>query len=232
MSPEHFTRSGVRMFLGHYAVALAAKRVSPTTSLGTLVLASQFVDLLWPVLLLLGWEHMRIVPGITTVTPIDFTDYPISHSLLVVLVWTALVGGLYFAVRRSPRGAITVGALVLSHWFLDLLVHRPDLPLWPGSELRVGLGIWNSLAGTLLLELGLFVIGTAMYLRTTKRKDAVGTYGFWGFIVVLLGIYAANLLGPPPPGQDAIAIAGNASWLFVLWAWWVDRHRAVHILPQ
>lgn len=109
------------MFLGHHAVAFAAKRMSPNVSLGTLVLSAQFIDLLWPVLLLLGFEHVRFAPGTTAVSPFDFYDYPITHSLLMVLVWAGGLGALYYAVRRSARGALVIGACVLSHWVLDFL---------------------------------------------------------------------------------------------------------------
>src|SRR6186997_1593750 len=125
------------MFIGHFGVAFAAKRPAPRVSLGTLFLAAQFIDLLWPILLLLGVERVRIAPGITTVTPLDFEYYPISHSLAAVLGWAVLVGGASFLVRRETRGALIVAALVVSHWFLDLLMHRPDLPLVPGGSSRV-----------------------------------------------------------------------------------------------
>lgn len=215
------------MFLGHYAVALGAKRAAPNTSLGTLVMASQFIDLLWPVLLLAGVEHVRIEPGNTAVTPLDFYDYPVSHSLVGVLLWGLVVGGLYFALKRSWRNALVVGLAVVSHWLLDLIVHRPDLPLNFTGEARMGLGVWNSLPLTLVLELGLLAGGTFLYLGATKAKDRIGSYGLAGLLVVLVGIYMANLFGPPPPEVGMIGIAGNASWLFVLWAAWIDRHREV-----
>jgi hypothetical protein len=147
------------MFIGHYAVALGAKRVSPKVSLGTLLLASQFIDLLWPIFLLLGLEHVRIDPGNTVFTPLDFYDYPISHSLLAVLGWAAGFGVVYYAVRRSGRNALILGALVLSHWVLDFISHRPDLPLIPGMETRVGLGLWNSFAASVMVETALFAVG-------------------------------------------------------------------------
>src|SRR6186997_681775 len=128
------------MFIGHFGVAFAAKRPAPRVSLGTLFLAAQFIDLLWPVLLLLGVERVRIAPGITRVTPLDFEHYPISHSLLAVLGWAVLVGGAHFLLRRERRAALIVAALVLSHWVLDLLMHRPDLPLAPGATVLVGFG--------------------------------------------------------------------------------------------
>lgn len=123
------------MFIGHFGVAFAAKKVAPVTSLGALILAAQFLDFLWPIFLLLGVEHVEIVPGITKVSPLSFTDYPISHSLLMALVWSTLFGGVYFALRRYSRGAWAVAMAVLSHWILDFIVHRPDLPLRPGVKL-------------------------------------------------------------------------------------------------
>lgn len=213
------------MFLGHYAVALGAKRAAPKTSLGTLFFAAQFIDLLWPVLLLLGLEHVRLDPGNTAVTPLDFYDYPISHSLAGVLVWAVVVGGIYFAIRRSWKSSLVVSAAVISHWVLDLVVHRPDLPLGFSGDLRFGFGVWNSLPLTLVLELGLLAAGSFIYMRATKAADRIGSYGLVALLVVLTGIYIANLFGPPPPDVGMIGIAGNASWLFVLWAAWVDRHR-------
>lgn len=158
------------MFLGHYAAALAAKKISPRTSLGTFVLAAQFVDLLWPLLLLLGVEHVRIDPGNTAVTPLDFYDYPISHSLAGAVLWSAVLGLIYFLVRRSRRGAVVVGLCVASHWLLDFLTHRPDLPLAFGGEIRLGAGLWNSVTATIAVESGLFVAGIALYLDATRAK--------------------------------------------------------------
>jgi hypothetical protein len=215
------------MFLGHYAVALGAKRAAPKASLGTLVMASQFIDLLWPVLLVAGVEHVRVDPGITAVSPFDFYDYPFSHSLAGVVLWGLVVGGVYFAIRRSWKAAVVIGLAVVSHWILDLVVHRPDLPLTFSGADRLGLGGWNSLPLTLILELGLLAAGTYVYVRCTKAIDRIGMYGLAGLIAFLLVIYAGSVFGPPPPDVGMIGVAGNASWLFVLWAAWVDRHRTV-----
>lgn len=215
------------MFLGHYAAAYAAKRLVPGTSLGTLFIAAQLVDLLWPLFLLLGIEHVRIAPGITLMTPLDFHDYPITHSLVGALAWSAGFGGLIWAITRSTRAAGVSAALVLSHWFLDLIVHRPDLPLLHNDGPLVGLGAWNSMPLTILLEAGLFIGGVVMYLRGTTATDRVGTWATWGLIVFLGLVYVMNIVGPPPPSEQAIAVAGNAMWLFVLLAWWGDRHRGV-----
>ena len=218
------------MFIGHFAVALAAKKAAPRTSLGTLLMAAQLVDLLWPLFLLLGLEHVRIDPGNTAVTPLDFYDYPLTHSLAAAVLWSLLLGILYRLIRRDLRGAFVVGACVLSHWVLDFLTHRPDLPLWFTGSTRLGAGLWNSVAGTVVVEAGMFAAGVALYVRTTRRRDRTGSYAFWSLVAVLFAIYCVNLFGPPPPDPQAIAIAGNAAWLFVLWAYWADSHRTAEAL--
>lgn len=213
------------MFLGHYAVAMGAKKAAPLTSLGTCILAAQLLDLLWPVFLLLGWERVRIDPGNTAVTPLDFVAYPISHSLLAVLGWGLALGAGYWLVRRYPRGAIVVAALVVSHWFLDAIVHRPDLPLAPGDGIRVGLGLWNSLPATLVVEVGLFAVGAWLYTRVTEPLDRVGTWSFATLVTVLGLIYVMNLFGGVPPGETEVAVVTLGLWLFVPWGYWIDRHR-------
>jgi len=213
------------MFIGHYAVAFGAKRAAPGVSLGMLFLATQLVDLLWPLFLLLDLEHVRIDPGNTVMTPLDFYDYPITHSLLGAVAWSLLTGLLYYGFRNNFRNALVVAGTVFSHWILDLLTHRPDLPLGFGSTVYVGLGLWNSLWGTLLLELCLFLAGLFLYAGCTRARDRYGSYGLWSLAAVLLLIYAGNLFGPPPPSEAAIALAGNVSWVFVIWAYVVDRHR-------
>lgn len=213
------------MFIGHFAVGFAAKPSAPRVSLGTLFLAAQFLDLLWPTLLLLGVERVRIVPGATTVTPLVFEYYPISHSLLAVAGWAVLVGGAYLLLRRDRIGALVLGLLVVSHWALDAIVHQPDLPLFPGSATMVGLNAWSSLPLTLAIELPLFVLGVWLYARATKARDAVGRWGFRGLVAFLLVIYAGNLFGAPPPSPVAIAWVSQAQWLLVLWGYWIDNHR-------
>ena len=213
------------MFLGHFGVGFGAKAAAPRTSLGTLLLASQLIDLLWPTLLLVGVERVAITPGITRVVPLDFTHYPISHSLAAVLLWAVLFGVAYQALRRYPRGALVCGLAVVSHWLLDLLTHRPDLPLSPGSDARVGLGLWGSLPATLLVELAVFAVGVFLYLRTTRASDRTGSIALWALVGFLLVIYAGNILGPPPPSVSAIAWLGQAQWLLVAWGYWIDRHR-------
>lgn len=213
------------MFLGHFAAGFAAKSIAPRVSLGWLLLAAQFIDLLWPTLLLLGLERVSIVPGITTVTPLLFEHYPLSHSLLAVLLWAVLVGSSYFLLRRERFAALVLGALVVSHWLLDFIVHRPDLPLFPGSDAVVGLHAWSSLPLTLVIEGGLFALGVWLYCRVTMPRNAVGRWGLIALATFLLLVYAGNLLGEPPPSVEAIAWLGQAQWLLVLWGYWVDKHR-------
>lgn len=213
------------MFIGHFGVGFGAKSLAPRVSLGTLFIAAQFLDLLWPTFLLLGVERVRIVPGATHVTPLLFEYYPISHSLLAVFGWAVMVGGIYLILRHNLRNAIIIGALVVSHWILDVIVHQPDLPIFPNSHLLVGFGAWSSLPLTLLIEGSLFLFGVGVYIRHTTPTDALGKWGLWGLIFFLLVIYAGNLFGPPPPSYKAIAWVGQMQWLLVLWGYWVDKHR-------
>jgi hypothetical protein len=212
------------MFIGHFGVAMAAKRVAPAASLGTLVMAAQLADGLWPIFLLLGLERVSIDPGITRVSPLNFTYYPYTHSLLAVLGWAALFGAIYGVVRRDWRTAAWLVALVISHWVLDFLVHRPDLPLWPGGP-KVGLGGWNSLPFTLVLEFALFLGGAYLYLVGTRPRDRLGTVLFGAFVLTLALLYVGAVFGPPPPSVRVLAITGLAGWLFVAWGYWIDRHR-------
>ncbi len=214
------------MFLGHFAVGFAAKRVAPEVSLGTLFLAAQLADLLWPVFLLLGLEVVAIAPGATAVTPLDFVSYPWSHSLLMLAGWGALLGGLWWLVRRGrAAAALWIALLVVSHWLLDVVTHRPDMPLMPGSETRLGLGLWDSRAATLAVEVVLLLAGVALYTRATTARDRTGRVALWALVAFLLVVYAANLLGPPPPSPAVIPWAGQAMWLLVAWGYWLDRHR-------
>lgn len=213
------------MFLGHYGIAFAAKRAAPRTSLGALTFAAQFLDELWPLLLLVGLEQVRIVPGLMDANALDFVHYPFSHSLLMAAIWGALIGVAYFAIRRDGRGALVLGALVVSHWLLDVPMHRPDLPLWPGSGTLVGFGAWNSVALTLVIELAFFATGLALYVRATRARDRIGRWGLWAMVALLILFFMGGTLGPPPPSERAIAFGALGVWLFVPWGWWVDRHR-------
>jgi hypothetical protein len=213
------------MFIGHFGAALAAKRAAPRVSLGWLFAASQLPDLVWPVLVLAGVERVRIAPGDTAFTPLAFEHYPWSHSLLAAFAWAALLGAIHVVTHRNGSGSLILGALVVSHWVLDWITHRPDLPLYPGGTQRFGLGLWNSVPATLVVECALFLGALWLYARHTAARDRAGRIGFWALAILLLIIEVANVFSPPPPSVNAVAMSGLALWLLVLWAGWADRHR-------
>ncbi|MGH9880350.1 MAG: hypothetical protein ACRD6N_02850 [Pyrinomonadaceae bacterium] len=215
------------MFIGHYAVGLAAKRLAPRASLGVLIAAPTLLDLLWPIFILIGWEEVVIQPGATRFTPLEFVSYPISHGLVAVVGWATLFAVIYQMSAHYWRGTIAIWIGVLSHWFLDVATHRPDMPLYAGGP-RYGLGLWNHPRATIVVEGLMFLAGIAIYWRSTRPKDRIGEWGFWGFVIALCGFYVANILGPPPPSVRTMALAALFfGWLLVLWAWWFDRHREV-----
>ncbi len=220
------------MFVGHFGVALAAKafdrpREAPRSpSLGTFVMAAQWLDLVWPVLVLAGVERVRVAPGITRVTPLDFESYPWSHSLAMAVAWSVVVGALWLlrSRERRPGVAVLLGVVVTSHWVLDWIAHRPDLPLWPDGP-RVGLGLWKSMPGTIAVEAAIFLGGLWVYVRATRPMDPTGRWTLAGFAAFLVVFYAMSLVGPPPPDGKAVAFADLGMWLLVAWAYWIDRHR-------
>ena len=218
------------MFIGHFAVAFAAKRVAPTVSLGTWFVACELVDLIWPVFLLLGIEAVRISPGITAFTPLDFTSYPWTHSLVMCAVWALGMAAVYWALRRDFVAAAIVGIVVLSHWFLDALVHRPDLPLAPGSDVKVGMGVWHSVPWTLTLEGAMFAGAVWFYAAGSQPRDRIGQYGLAGIVALLVVAYVSAAFGPLPPSIGAIAWAGILGGLLTAaLGYWVDRHRTVKV---
>jgi membrane-bound metal-dependent hydrolase YbcI (DUF457 family) len=212
------------MFIGHFGLAFAAKRLAPRTGLGTLGAASQWVDLLWPVLLLAGVEQVRIAPGDTAYTSLAFVHYPWTHSLLMSVAWGLLVGAAYGIARRDRRGALVVGALVTSHWVLDFLTHRPDLPVVPWGAEKLGLGLWNHVAATVALEGTIFAAGVLLYATGTRPGGRAGSIALWSFVAFLVAMTVANQLSTPP-GEAAVAWGTLSMWLLVLWMAWVDRLR-------
>jgi hypothetical protein len=214
------------MFIGHFAVGFAAKKFAPKTSLAVLLAAPLFLDILWPVFVLAGCEQVRIAPGNTRFTPLEFVSYPWSHSLVMSVVWATVFALIYQIIARYWPGAAVIWLGVLSHWVLDWVVHGPDMPLYPGGP-RIGLGLWNSIAGTMVVELGMFTAGVWLYVRVTRARDRIGRYGFTAYLGLLLAIYIANCFASPPPSTNTVAWAGiGLPIIFLPWAWWFDRHRA------
>ena len=212
------------MFVGHLAVALGARRAEPRAPLSLLIGAAFGLDLLWPILLLVGVETVRIEPGNTAFTPLAFLHYPWSHSLSMAVIIGVAAGRIAAPILRSARAGLVVGVAVVSHWVLDYVTHRPDLPLYPGGQL-VGLGLWNSIPGTFIVEGLLFLAAIEYYRRGTRELDAQGRWAFWSLIGLTTLIWVSGPFSPPPPSPIAIAIVGLAMWLFSLWGSWIDCHR-------
>jgi hypothetical protein len=220
------------MFLSHFAIGLASKRAAPAVSLGTLFLACQLADIIWPTLVLMGIEHVEIAPGITAVTPLDFVSYPYSHSLVSLMVWAALAAVVYRLIRGRSAATISIvviASVVLSHWVLDVASHRPDVPVFPGGGPKLGLELWRSVPVTMVVELAMMAAGVFIYTRVTQARDRVGAIALWSLVALLTVLYLASVFGPPPPSASAVAWSAEGIWLFVLWGYWIDRHRSARI---
>jgi hypothetical protein len=217
------------MFIGHYALGLAAKRVEPRAPLALLLAAPQVLDLLWPIFILAGIERVEVVPGDTAFTPLRFVSYPWSHSLVTASALGVALGVVVRVRGASLRSAGVVAALVVSHWVLDAASHRPDMPLWPGDGPLIGLGLWQSVPATLLVEIAMYAAGTLLYARATTSKDRTGTWAYVGLVALLFLAYVANVLGPPPPSAKAVAASALALWLIPLWGVWIERHREARV---
>jgi membrane-bound metal-dependent hydrolase YbcI (DUF457 family) len=160
------------------------------------------------------------------VTPLNFVSYPYSHSLVMLVVWSALFALAYRTIKGwQPNAIYAIATLVFSHFVLDFVTHRPDLPLTLTGSRRVGLGLWNAPVAAVSIELALFLAGTATYVVVTRACDRIGAIGLWALVAFLSAVYFAAIFGPPPPNAATVAMAGHLSWLFVAWAYWVDRHR-------
>ncbi len=202
------------MFVGHFAVAFAAKRIAPEVSL-----------LVWPTLVLLGVEVVEIRPGVTAMTPLDFIHYPYSHSLLALAGWSGLLGAAWLLRRRALAPALVIVAVAMSHWLLDVISHRPDMPLTLGGPTRLGFGLWQSIPATIVVELLMLAVGVAIYDRATPNANRLGRNGLRALVAFLVLVYLASAFGPPPPSVAAVAWTAQAIWLLVAWAYWVDRNR-------
>jgi hypothetical protein len=220
------------VFIGHFALGFAAKRAAPKTSLGTLFAATEFADILFPLFVLFGWESATYAGGTDPFLTFTFDRYPISHSLLALIGWGAVFALLYHWRTGYGRGALIVALLVVSHWVLDWLTHRPDMPLWPGGP-TVGLELWASVPGTVIVEGLMFAAGAWIYAKATRARDAVGRIGFWVLVGLLVVLYAASLLPSPPPTPVAFATVGLILTAVLLsLSAWVDRHREAATAPR
>lgn len=204
------------MFIGHLGVAFGASAAAPRLRLGAAFVAAQLPDALWPVLVLAGVERFAIAPGDTVVTPLRFEHYPWSHSLLTIALAGLAFGALVAARSSRLRQTLLLAALAVSHFALDWVSHRPDLPLWPGDSTLHGLGLWNSLPATLVVELSLFAAGVWLYARRAARRGPI-----LALAATLFVVHLGNLFGPPPPSTTAVTI--SALLLIPLLWWWGNR---------
>lgn len=212
------------MFVGHYGVSFAAKSVDRRVPLWTLFIAVQAVDILWGVFVLLGVEKVRIRPGLTAASPLDLYYMPYTHSLVAALGWSVLGFVVYRLVRGrgSAGGALLIAGAVLSHWVLDFIVHRADLPLY-GNVHKVGLGLWKHAAPALTLEMLVLWAGLVLYLRSTAaRQPGLGQYGMASYGIIMALVQVVGVWGPAPTSPRAEALtalffyfgfAGIAAWL-------------------
>jgi membrane-bound metal-dependent hydrolase YbcI (DUF457 family) len=213
------------MFIGHFAVGFGLKRMAPRVSLGLLIAAAVWADILWTVFLLLGWEHARISVGDTRWTPLDLYDYPCSHSLFFLALWATALAILYRTYRADIMGTAAIWLAVVSHWVLDWITHRPDMPVYPNGA-KHGLGLWNSIPGTLVVELLLFAAGVWLYAVSTRPKDRIGRFAFWAYVAAVLFLYVGDRFSGPPETMREVALSGLIGTVaLVLWSWWFDRHR-------
>jgi hypothetical protein len=221
------------MLVGHYAVGFLGKRAAPHVPLPVLIMAALFPDFLTFILQLAGIEHAGLTPPFPRYFPLNAYDNPITHSLTMDVVWAGACAAVYLMVRRDRRGAITVAAAVLSHWVLDFVTHRPDMSLVPGVDLKVGLTLWNSVAGTFVVEGGLWAIAVAAYVRATRPTAPAGVYCLWLLVVSMTMWFVVTPFAPTPAGDFSarvITVFLTVHLLVVSLAYVIDRHRVHHAL--
>jgi len=219
------------MFVGHYGIGLALKKVEPRLSLGVLIFGAIMLDILFGLFLLSGIEHAKIVPGATVVSPFEFYDYPYSHSALGAIMWATagfLVYWLWPSGNRTQRKrpAFILAIAIFSHFILDVISHTPDMTISGNNSPILGLSLWNSLAGTMIVEIGLMFIGIALYKSVTHSVSSAGKYGFALMILILMVLFIGNIFAPAPPDMISVAVTMTAGQLaLVALAFWVDRNR-------
>jgi hypothetical protein len=213
------------MFIGHFAVGFAAKRVAPRASLPILLAAPQVLDILWPIFNLAGIERAHVQAGATAASPLVLEYMPYSHSLVAALCWSVAFGAIYVAIKRDAWTAAVLGLCVMSHWVLDWIAHTPDMPIFHGDAPRYGLGMWNSIPATLAVEGAMLLVGALLYASVTRPRDRIGSIGLWALVALLAVMHVGAIFGPPPPSERALFTVAIAAYSLLGVAWWIDRHR-------
>ncbi|MBO0863259.1 MAG: hypothetical protein J2P21_33160 [Chloracidobacterium sp.] len=217
------------MFVGHLALGLVAKRFEPKISLGAWTLAVMLADLLCFGFLIAGIEHFDVEPGGAGKRFVAATFFfAYSHSLLMNAIWAALFAAVYFLRRRYARGAWLLFAAVLSHWPLDFISHNPDMALAPGTSTAYGMGLWNSIPATMIIEGGFWLFAIILYVRATHPKKRVANYALWSVIALLTLTWYGNITKGIGPNPVRAGINGLIFFsLVVAWAYWMNRLRPV-----
>src|SRR5215510_1225105 len=222
---------GASMLVGHLALGLVAKRIEPKISLGAWMLAVLLADLLCFAFLIAGIEHFDVEPEaarnrFVALNVVRNIFFAYSHSLLMNAIWAALFAAAYFLRRRYARGAWLLFAAVLSHWLLDFIAHNPDMPLAPGASAVYGLGLWNSIPATLIIEGGFWLLAITLYVRATHPKKRAGIYAFWPVIALFTLLWYRNIKRGIVPNPVMAGINGLIFCsLLVAWAYWMNRLR-------
>jgi hypothetical protein len=215
------------MFVGHYGPAFAATAAKKSIPLWVVFIAVQLVDVLWAIFVLLGIEKVRIVPGFTATNPLDLYYMPYTHSLIGAILWSIAAGIVYYFLRKVDgwSAAALVGGAVFSHWALDWLVHRPDLPLYDNA-FKVGLGLWNYPVFAFLLEIAILFGGMYLYLKATESTSRIGRYGMVVFGLVMLVVQSIVFFGPPPSSDKAAATTALVFYfVFAGVTYWLEKQR-------
>jgi len=216
------------MGIGHLAASFALRPRFPRVPLYVLLVAGVLVDLFWGVAIVAGVEHAHVDPASPSSVPLVLDSAPFTHSLLACVGWGALAAAAWGLARRDRAGALVLGALVVSHWLLDWVSHVPEMPVLPSGPF-VGLGLWRSRWGSLVVEVAMLWIGLALYVRATSARDRIGTFGILVIALVLTAMGFATFLGPPPPSVTPLAVGNIALALLLLPIEWVDWHRALAV---
>lgn len=222
------------MFIGHFGLSFAAKKAAPKVSLATLFIATQFVDILWPFMLIFNIEKVAVTPGYTKVNSYEFLYFPYTHSLFMGLVWGILTALIFFLIKKDTREAIVIGLCVISHWFLDLIVHSADLPITPFGDYKAGFGLWNHVAATLIIELIIFFGGLFIYTSITRAKNKKGSRGLWALAALLILVTISNTFGPAPPNSITTLFISFIILMAIIisLAGWVDKNRELSLSTQ
>ncbi|SCK12308.1 hypothetical protein VAR608DRAFT_0684 [Variovorax sp. HW608] len=216
------------MFAGHMGVGLALGRAERRVNVGVFIAAGLLLDLLLWLFVLLGWETVTLPADFARTHQPEFI-FPYSHGLLAAVGWSALAGAAAFAAygrlgAARMRIASLVAAAVFSHWLLDALVHRPEMPLASPGSATVGGGLWQNMPIAMAVEAAIVVVGLGLFLRgcrlSRRKRAALAMLS----LIVLAFTVVGMTMAPPPPSAQAMAASSLAVLVLVCaLAGWLAR---------